>query len=103
MKKAEVQQITDKPIASFDDLPCLLPRGRYGVQVRIAVTRLPVRLILLIPSACLPASSRDRLASFVVLTVQFFPSFLRLHGKSYDYKIAYSTVCPNALSHLFDH
>ncbi len=26
------------------------------------------------------------------LAGQFFPSFLRLHGKSYDYKIAYTTV-----------
>lgn len=54
MAKADVQRVTGSPIASFEDLQCLLPRGRYSVD--------------------------------------FFPSFLRLHGKSNDYKIAYSSV-----------
>jgi hypothetical protein len=33
MSKADVQRITDSPIASFSDLACLLPRGRYDVEV----------------------------------------------------------------------
>ena len=34
MAKADVQRITDSPIASFENLQCLLPRGRYSVEVK---------------------------------------------------------------------
>ncbi len=34
MSKASVQHITDKPIAKLDDLSCMLPRGKYTVEVR---------------------------------------------------------------------
>jgi hypothetical protein len=33
MAKADVQRITDNPIASFDNLSCLVPRGRYNMEV----------------------------------------------------------------------
>lgn len=46
--------IAGEGIVSFEELPCLTPRGRYNVEM--------------------------------------FPAFMRLHGKTYDYKIAYETV-----------
>ena len=54
MAKADVQRITDNPIAKFDDLELLIPRGQYGIE--------------------------------------FFQSFIRLHGKSFDYKVPYATI-----------
>ncbi|PVU89382.1 hypothetical protein BB561_005384 [Smittium simulii] len=52
--KADIGQITDKSIVTFNEILCLTPRGRY--------------------------------------TIDMFKNFLRLRGKTYDYKILYEHI-----------
>ena len=54
LAKANVIQATGDAIATFKELQCLTPRGRYDIKI--------------------------------------FPSFIQLHGKTFDYKIPLSTV-----------
>lgn len=54
LSKAAVIKVTGHSIATFTELQCLTPRGRYDIK--------------------------------------FFPSFIQLHGKTFDYKIPVSTV-----------
>ena len=53
-ESAELNTLQGDIIASFEDLPCLVPRGRY--EVDMATT------------------------------------FMRFHGKTYDYKVLYSSI-----------
>lgn len=52
--RASVIKVTGQSIATFTELQCLTPRGRYDIKL--------------------------------------FPSFIQLHGKTFDYKIPISTV-----------
>lgn len=54
LSRASVIKVTGQSIATFTELQCLTPRGRYDIKV--------------------------------------FPSFIQLHGKTFDYKIPVSTV-----------
>lgn len=54
LSRASVIKVTGKSIATFRELQCLTPRGRYDIKL--------------------------------------FPSFIQLHGKTFDYKIPVSTV-----------
>lgn len=54
LSKAAVIKVTGHSIATFTELQCLTPRGRYDIKI--------------------------------------FPSFIQLHGKTFDYKIPVSTV-----------
>ncbi|XP_070571797.1 FACT complex subunit SSRP1-like [Ptychodera flava] len=54
LAKADIIQATGDAIATFTEIPCLTPRGRYDVKI--------------------------------------YPTFLQLHGKTFDYKIPYTTV-----------
>lgn len=54
LSRASVIKVTGQSIATFAELQCLTPRGRYDIKL--------------------------------------FPSFIQLHGKTFDYKIPVSTV-----------
>lgn len=54
LSRASVIKVTGESIATFTELQCLTPRGRYDIKL--------------------------------------FPSFIQLHGKTFDYKIPVSTV-----------
>lgn len=54
LSRASVIKVTGKSVATFTELQCLTPRGRYDVTI--------------------------------------FPSFIQLHGKTFDYKIPIKTV-----------
>lgn len=54
LSRASVIKVTGQSIATFAQLQCLTPRGRYDIKL--------------------------------------FPSFIQLHGKTFDYKIPVSTV-----------
>lgn len=54
LNRASVIKVTGQSIATFTELQCLTPRGRYDIKL--------------------------------------FPSFIQLHGKTFDYKIPVSTV-----------
>lgn len=54
LNRASVIKVTGQSIATFAELQCLTPRGRYDIKL--------------------------------------FPSFIQLHGKTFDYKIPVSTV-----------
>ncbi|GAB6029829.1 hypothetical protein CHUAL_005538 [Chamberlinius hualienensis] len=54
MQKANIIQATGDAIATFKEVQCLTPRGRYDIKI--------------------------------------FPSFVQLHGKTFDYKIPLTTV-----------
>ncbi|KAG9511046.1 FACT complex subunit SSRP1, partial [Fragariocoptes setiger] len=54
LKRASVIQVTGDSIATFTELQCLTPRGRYDIKI--------------------------------------FPSFIQLHGKTFDYKIPINSV-----------
>lgn len=54
LSRASVIKVTGQSIATFTELQCLTPRGRYDIKL--------------------------------------FPSFIQLHGKTFDYKIPVSTV-----------
>ena len=54
LSRASVIKVTGKSVATFTELQCLTPRGRYDIKL--------------------------------------FPSFIQLHGKTFDYKIPVSTV-----------
>ncbi len=50
----DLDQVTGEILAELPEMPCIVPRGRYGLEMA--------------------------------------SSYLRLHGKSYDYKISYSNI-----------
>lgn len=54
LSRASVIKVTGQSVATFTELQCLTPRGRYDIKL--------------------------------------FPSFIQLHGKTFDYKIPVSTV-----------
>jgi structure-specific recognition protein 1 len=54
LNRASVIKVTGKSVATFTELQCLTPRGRYDIKL--------------------------------------FPSFIQLHGKTFDYKIPVKTV-----------
>lgn len=54
LNRASVIKVTGKSVATFTELQCLTPRGRYDIKI--------------------------------------FPSFIQLHGKTFDYKIPVSSV-----------
>lgn len=54
LSRASVIKVTGQSVATFAELQCLTPRGRYDIKL--------------------------------------FPSFIQLHGKTFDYKIPVSTV-----------
>lgn len=54
LSRASVIKVTGQSIATFTELQCLTPRGRYDIKL--------------------------------------FPSFIQLHGKTFDYKIPVNTV-----------
>lgn len=54
LSRASVIKVTGSSIATFSELQCLTPRGRYDIKL--------------------------------------FPTFIQLHGKTFDYKIPVSTV-----------
>ena len=54
MNKASIIQATGESIATFQELQCLTPRGRYDIKI--------------------------------------FPTFVQLHGKTFDFKIPLSTI-----------
>jgi structure-specific recognition protein 1 len=54
LAKADIVQATGDAIASFSEMQCLTPRGRYNIKV--------------------------------------YPTFLGAHGKTYDYKIPFTTI-----------
>lgn len=54
LNKASIIQVTGESIATFQELHCVTPRGRYDIKI--------------------------------------FPTFIQLHGKTFDYKIPLTTI-----------
>jgi structure-specific recognition protein 1 len=87
LDKADVVSTTGGGLATFPQIPVLTPRHASFLSLSPSP-------FLFFPSPFSLTRASHRRGRY---DVEIFPSFLRLHGKTYDYKIMYSSI-----SHIFE-